>query len=95
MRQEEGWNFFILLLSQIDQDLPSRVLNVQQTKNSSTIIGNCNIANIIHHHLIQPRRTKRALDDIRDGLRGKNYSKPSSIPRLPTRVDKKGDGLPF
>mmetsp|Transcript_1258 Transcript_1258/g.1854 ORF Transcript_1258/g.1854 Transcript_1258/m.1854 type:complete len:496 (-) Transcript_1258:108-1595(-) len=63
-------NFGILKLSKFDKDLSSRVFDLKKFKNSSAIIGNSNVPNIIDKHLIKTHGSQRALNNISDSRDG-------------------------
>ena len=45
-------HFFVLLLSQSNQNLSSGMFDIQKTQYRGAVIGHRNIANVIHHHLV-------------------------------------------
>ena len=63
----------ILDLGKFDEYLSSGMLNFQLLKDSSTVICNGNITNIVDEHLVETLRTKRALYDVGERLNSHNY----------------------
>jgi hypothetical protein len=74
-------DFLVLQLCQLDQHFGGRMLHVEQTQNSCTVICDCHIlsitveksvkksahSNIVDQHFVETNRTQRRLDNVGDG----------------------------
>ena len=48
------------------------MLDLELFQDSSAVVGNCDITNVVDEHLIQPLRPERGLDDVGDSGNSSN-----------------------